>query len=51
MHAQPTSQFDKRASAVYGGLKIFGYVVLLLIAATIVYTISITIMNWSHIGV
>lgn len=51
MHAQPTAPADKRAAAIHLGLKILGYVVLLLMAVTICYTFYIMIVNWSHIGV
>lgn len=51
MPHQPLSTSDKRAAATHAGLKVFGYVVLLLMAITIVYTFYITIVNWSHIGV
>lgn len=51
MTDQPPVLTDKRADASHLGLKIFGYVVLALMAVTIVFTFYIMAMNWSHIGV
>lgn len=51
MSATPTIVPDKRAAATHVGLKIFGYVVLLLMLFAILYTFYIAISNWSHIGV
>jgi len=51
MPSEPTAPTDRRAAAIHNGVKIFGYVVLLLIAVTIIYTIWIMVVNWSHIGV
>ena len=51
MNAQPTATAEKRAAATYTGLKIFGYVVLLLMAVSIIFSIYIMFANWSHIGV
>lgn len=36
---------------LYTPLKIFGYIVLLLMAAAIVYAFTITLMHWTGIGV
>ena len=51
MQTQPNSQIERRAAVTHIGLKLFGYFVLLLMAITIIYTIYIMVMNWSHIGV
>ena len=51
MIAPPTSPTDRRSATTHMALKIFGYVVLLLIAISILYSIWIAISNWNHIGV
>lgn len=51
MSANSNLPSDKRATVFHGGLKIFGYVVVLLIAVAILYSIWIMLANWSHIGV
>lgn len=42
---------EKQISVLHKSLKIFGFVVLCLIAVTIVYVTWVAILNWSHIGV
>ncbi len=51
MSAQPTPPPDKLAANSHKGMKIFGYVVLLLMLISILYTFYIVILNWNHIGV
>ena len=50
MIAPPTSPTDRRTTT-HVAFKIFGYVVVLLIAISILYSIWITIANWNHSGV
>lgn len=51
MSPQPSEQTEQRAQKTHMGLKIFSYVVLGLMAVSIVFTVYIVSVNWSHIGV
>lgn len=46
-----TGRNEERVSKAHTALRIFGYVVLLLMLVAIVYVIWISIINWSSIGV